>query len=147
MAQCVCVDASLAIAWIIRERFTDSALALRGAWVRETVELVAPPIFPSEVTSTIRRMAYQGALSPEEGRQALERAPAWPVTVREDSDDLQRQAYELATRFNRPRAYDAQYLALAEAEGCELWTGDERLINALQGQLPWAHWIGDYTPP
>jgi predicted nucleic acid-binding protein len=143
----VCIDASLAISWIVRERFTDSALALRRSWARDTVELVVPPIFPSEVTSTIRRTVYQGAISPEDGRRALERALAWPVTVSEDGDDLQRQAYELATRFNRPRAYDAQYLAVAQAEGSEFWTGDERLINSLQGQLAWAHWIGDYKSP
>ncbi len=38
-------------------------------------------------------------------------------------------------RLNRAAAYDSFYLALAESLGCELWTADQRLHNAVD--LPW----------
>jgi hypothetical protein len=37
-------------------------------------------------------------------------------------------------------------VALAERDGLELWTGDERLYNALHAQYPSVRWITDYQP-
>ena len=51
--------------------------------------------------------------------------------------DLEVQAWELAQQYNRPTAYDASYLALAESAGCELWTAGCRLVKAVAGALPW----------
>jgi predicted nucleic acid-binding protein len=38
--------------------------------------------------------------------------------------------------------YDSSYLALAEQEGVDLITADERLLNSVQKDLPWVRWIG-----
>jgi predicted nucleic acid-binding protein len=58
---------------------------------------------------------------------------------------LLRRAYELATQFNRPTAYDSQYLAVAERLNCEFWTADQRLFNAAHEQLPWVKWVGNFN--
>lgn len=59
--------------------------------------------------------------------------------------DLQRvAALALAHQVN---AYDSSYLALAEQEGCELWTGDLTLYRAVGKKLRWVRWIGDYFLP
>jgi predicted nucleic acid-binding protein len=50
---------------------------------------------------------------------------------------------ELAFQYNLA-AYDAVYLALAEAEGCELWTGDRPFYQAVKSEMPLVKWIGDY---
>jgi len=47
----------------------------------------------------------------------------YPVEYHED-DALLKTAFELAHRFNRPRAYDAQYLALATRLSCDFCTAD-----------------------
>ena len=39
---------------------------------------------------------------------------------------------------------DAHYLALAERENCEFWTADTRLLNAINGKLPWVHKLEEY---
>jgi len=52
-------------------------------------------------------------------------------------------AWQLAKQFDRPGAYDAAYLALAQLRGCELWTADERLYNAVSRELPWVKWVGE----
>jgi predicted nucleic acid-binding protein len=63
-----------------------------------------------------------------------------------DPPGLSEQALELAVRFNRPAAYAAHYLALAEHLGCPFWTADERLYNAVRPDLPYIQWLGDYRP-
>lgn len=57
---------------------------------------------------------------------------------------LLRRAFEIAVQFNRPTAYDSQYLAVAERLECEFWTADERLFNAVNQQLAWVKWIGNF---
>ncbi len=34
-----------------------------------------------------------------------------------------------------------QYLAVAATLGCDLWTGDRRLVNAVNA--PWVRWVGE----
>ena len=115
-------------------------------WVRERTRLLAPPLFRAEVTSVIRERVYRGEMQADDAGAALIGSFGWPIAIRDLGDSLQRRAFDIATQFNRPKAYDGQYLALAELLGCELWTGDRRLINVVAGKLPWLHWIGDYKP-
>lgn len=50
---------------------------------------------------------------------------------------------ELALAYNLA-AYDAAYLALAEGEGCELWTGDRPFYQAVRGKVSRIKWIRDH---
>jgi len=43
-------------------------------------------------------------------------------------------------------AYDAAYVALAESEGCELWTGDRPFYQVVRDGVPRVKWLGDYVP-
>jgi predicted nucleic acid-binding protein len=53
-----------------------------------------------------------------------------------------RQVLSLALRFDRS-AYDAAYLALAEATGQQMITANSRLYHAVENALDWVQWIGD----
>ena len=70
----------------------------------------------------------------------------YPVEFFED-DALLKSAYELADEFNRPRAYDAQYLLLAKRLSCEFWTADERMFNAVKDKFTDIRWLGKATSP
>jgi predicted nucleic acid-binding protein len=59
-------------------------------------------------------------------------------------DALLIRAYELATYYKRPTAYDSQYLAVAEHLSSELWTADERLFNTVSKDLEWVKWLGNF---
>jgi len=61
-----------------------------------------------------------------------------------DDPEVQKKAWELAKKFNLPRTYDMQYLAVAELENCELWTNDKRLANSLQGKVKRIRWVGEH---
>ena len=140
----VCLDASFVLEILLHDRFSERVVIWWGeAMERQTVANV-PPLFHPEVTSAIRKRVYLKKLERSDAGQALMDALEWPVDVWQgDHHLLQRRAFELAARFNRPRAYGSQYLALAELLGCELWTADERLVNAVRDELLWVRWIGD----
>jgi predicted nucleic acid-binding protein len=145
MNSLVCVDASILIKLVVGEEHSDRALALWSSWVDNGVEIVAPTLFPYEVTATLRKKVHRQLLTLAEGREAFAAALAVEVTPM-SPPGLHERAWELATRFNRPTAYDSHYLALAEVLGCEFWTADQRLFNAVLEELSWVRWLGDYQP-
>lgn len=141
MKSLVCVDAGIFIKVLLKESLSERARALWGRWAEE-VRVVAPTLFAFEVTSLLRKQAYRGLITPEEGEEpfALSQEAAVTLVRREG---LHRHAWEMAKRLNRPAAYDAHHLALPEMLGCEFWTADERLYNAVKDELPWVRWIGE----
>lgn len=104
---------------------------------------VTAPLFFAEVTSVLRESMHFGRILPEEGEDVFQAFEALGIRS-VDPPDLQRRAWKLAKEHKRPRAYDAQYLAVAESMGCDLWTADRRLLNAVP--IPWLRWLGDYEP-
>ena len=112
-------------------------------WSKDSRPVCAPSLLYAEVTSTIRERVYRGTVRAEHAGSLLSEALDWRITIWTDVRSIQATALGFATRFNRPKAYDAQYLAVAAALGCELWTADRRLVNAVAGQLSWVRWIGE----
>jgi len=103
----------------------EGADALRARMAGE--ELHAPQLIDYEVVSVLRGLTFGGHLT--EGRAqdaftdfhdlAVER---WPA-----SDALRRRAFQLRHNLS---AYDAAYIALAEALDCPLLTRDARISRA-----------------
>ncbi|MEM3433788.1 MAG: hypothetical protein QXP27_06395, partial [Candidatus Methanomethyliaceae archaeon] len=58
---------------------------------------------------------------------------------------LEEEILRLSQALNRT-AYDAAYLALAQKEHVPFLTGDERLYNAVKGELAWVQWLGQWRP-
>jgi predicted nucleic acid-binding protein len=143
----VCVDASFPLAFLLGDEEGRAASSRWSDWLRRGEQIVSPPLFRAEVTSAIRLRVFAGRVDVDEGRDALMRSLRWPVQTWDPTEPavLQIRAYELATRFNRPRAYDTQYLATAEMLSCDLWTADKRLFNAVGHHLPWVRWVGEET--
>jgi predicted nucleic acid-binding protein len=137
----VCVDASLALKWLIPSQQDSLADSLLEGWDRAGAELIGPPIFDAEVTSVIRLNVYTGKLLPQQGESAYQYFRELNVKIINPAI-LSLIAWELAKKYNRPRTYDMQYLALAELLDCELWTADKRLINCLREQNKRVHWVG-----
>jgi len=137
------LDANILIAFALAdEPLHTQATEKLLAWQSSAETLIAPRLFRSELTAVVRKAVYQGRIAGDQGRAILVRLLEYPVTLYED-DALLMAAYDLAARFNRPRAYDTQYMALAERFGCPFWTADERLVNSTQGTFSLIRWLGN----
>ncbi len=140
----VVVDASLVAMWVLSELYSPLALVLADSWAQAEIQPVAPPFMMAEVTSAIYKRVRRGELDLAQAEGALDVVLGFGVRV-EEHPRLHRRALALAYRLDRPSPYDAYYLALAELHSCEVWTGDERLYNAVRSELPWVRWIGSYS--
>lgn len=122
------VDASvLAVALLDDATDGDAARArLRGE------QLAAPALVDLEVVSVWRRLARGGHLDARRVRLALEDLRALPLE-RVDHTHLIERGWELRDNLT---VYDAAYVALAEALGATLLTGDARLAKATGPRCP-----------
>ena len=139
----VCADAGLALKLVLPEPDSGLARDLWERWKAERALVIAPTLWGYEIVSVIRNRAHRGQIPAEVEEEALAVLQGLPVQLMAPVG-LHRRAWELARQFDRPAAYDAHYLALAEMAGCPFWTADERLVNAVHGELDWVHWLGDY---
>jgi predicted nucleic acid-binding protein len=85
-----------------------------------------PDLADVETVSVLRKRWIAGTLTARRFRQAVDDLAALPLT-RYPTGPLMSRAYELRANIT---AYDASYVAVAEALGCVLVTGDGRLARA-----------------
>jgi len=136
----VCVDASLAVKLVVRESFSDQALALWQNWIENDVECIAPPFFPFEVSSVIRNKYIRKQLTGEEAERAFDTFTKLNFIILMP-EALLKEAWDMTKELGLPTLYDTAYLALARLCNCEFWTADEVLLNSLRGKFPWVKWI------
>lgn len=142
----ICLDASVAVKLILDEEWSRLVEALLADSVELDEPIVAPPLLPIEVTNTLlKRMRPPTSFSFDEASYLLGRFLEFPIEIR-NPNGLHGQALSLAHAYGLPAAYDAHYLALSAALGCDFWTDDRRLLSALGGRLPFVRPIGEYRP-
>jgi predicted nucleic acid-binding protein len=140
----ICVDASVAIKWLLNEERSDRAIVLYEATAKANQPIVAPPLLPLEITNILRqRMRADDGISLTRATEHLAAFLALPIEFHNPAG-LHFQALVLADALGLPATYDAHYLALAEQLGCELWTDDLRLMKHVAASLPFVRWIGDH---
>ena len=137
----VCIDANLVIDTLVPGPRTEATVNLLAQWRKNQVQLIAPTLLAFEVTANLRRFVYTDVLSIEQGERVFSDFQRMNIDY-SNRRDIIPLAWKLAKEFNRPRAYDTAYLALAQLKGCEFFTADERLYNAVHDTLDWVRWIG-----
>ncbi len=119
----IVVDASV-LANAVGDDGGDGRLA--RAELRAAGELAAPDLVDIETTAVFRKRWLAGTMSTERFEAAIGDLAELGVH-RVPALRLVRRAFELRASVS---AYDAVYVALAEALDCELLTGDRRLATA-----------------
>jgi predicted nucleic acid-binding protein len=137
------VDCSLVVKWkITAEDYAAQAEELLLDWQTRCVEVCAPILVQAEVMSAFLRAHRRGRVSRAEAEEAIRDLLALPFVLFDVAPILVR-AFEIAQTHNQ-RSYDCIYIAVTEREGMELWTGDQRLYNALHTHFAFVRWVGDY---
>jgi len=116
----IVVDASALLEALLR---TSAAKAVEGRLFAPRQTLHAPHLLDVEVAQVIRRYASNGEIDGERGRMALADLADFPLR-RYPHDVLLPRIWALR---NNLTAYDAAYVALAEALDTPLLTRDKRL--------------------
>lgn len=121
-----CVDASATVPWIIAHPLRQAVSPFWLKAIGDGSRIAAPVLIYSEVTTALRRLASARVISHEDAVLALGRMLVLPLASRHGAALYQR-ALELAQALELSKAYDTQYLAVAQLEGCELVTADATL--------------------
>lgn len=121
----VVVDASVAVKWFNREEYSESALRLLHDYLGGRIELVAPYLIIYEVCNALR---YNPDFGEEDVKEAVNHLLNLQMSLRLLDRDHAARAVSLAYRAGLT-LYDTVYLALAESEGAELYTSDEKLLS------------------
>src|ERR1039458_459010 len=119
----IVVDASALLESLLR---TPAAEAVERRLFAPDQTLHVPHLLDVEVAQVIRRYAANGEIDSERGRAALADLAAFPLR-RYPHDFLLPRVWDLR---NNLTAYDAVYVALAEALDATLLTRDHRLAAA-----------------
>ena len=119
----IVVDAS-ALLEVLLNTFAGSLVARRLFTKNETLH--TPHLLDLEIAQVLRRYALAGELNPTRGLQALEDLADFPLT-RYPHDLLLPRIWELRHNIT---AYDAAYIALAEALAAPLLTRDAACLGA-----------------
>jgi predicted nucleic acid-binding protein len=135
------VDASVVLRAFFRDEHQSHAQALMRGHVSGQVQLTAPTSLLYELTHAAWQGERRGRISGTDAEAILTAFEGLGIGLEAVS---WRQVLAVARRFNRS-AYDAAYLALAEARGEPLVTADLRLYRAVHEQLEWVQWLGDVT--
>ena len=136
----VVVDASLALRWVLRDEKETRVDDLLRQWATSLTQMLVPPLFLSEIINALYLSVRRRRLTLEEARLALATIIQVGLEVTEPAE-LYRRSLDLAAEYDLTNAYDAQYMALAEIESCELWTADERLVRAVKPSPSWIRLI------
>ena len=119
----IVVDASALIEVLLG---TSVASRLTERFFADGETLHAPHLLDVEVAQVLRRYALGGLFGAERGVEALDDLADFPL-VRYPHQPLLPRIWELRHNVT---AYDAAYLALAEALGAPLVTRDAKLASA-----------------
>jgi predicted nucleic acid-binding protein len=119
----IVVDASALLEALLR---TPAAEAVERRLFEPEQTLHAPHLLDVEVAQVVRRYASAGEIDAERGRAALADLADFPLR-RYPHDFLLSRVWDLR---NNLTAYDAVYVALAEALDAPLITRDQRLAAA-----------------
>ena len=146
MRKTVVVDTNIALKWVLEEKDSNNAIALLAEWKREKAVVLAPSLLIYEASNILHREMRAKKISNDIAQSGIQLLLRTVTLVSPNEPALYLRAMALSERFGLPAACDAQYLALAEREECELWTEDTKLRRAVQNEIEWVKTLADFRP-
>ncbi len=128
------LDSSVALKWVLTEPDSPRARSVRDDFRNNLHELLAPDVFPVEVAHALTRAERKGIIKPPDAARLLADILSTPMPLHASWPLLPR-AVAMSSAM-RCGVYDCLYVALAEREGCELITADDKLLKKLATPFP-----------
>jgi len=126
------LDASVAIAWYLPERFSAQARHWQRRMMRDELRFIVPDLHHWEVANVLRTYVRRGELEPELAHEIYDLHLDAPLEALAPD---RREVLQTALRFDAS-AYDAVYIALSLAH-------DAPLVTAERTTTPWVVKLGD----
>jgi predicted nucleic acid-binding protein len=135
------LDCSVALKTVLPEVDSGKAIRLLKEYRHAIHELLAPDIFAPEVANGLASAERQARIQSAEASiflsDVMQNAP-----VIHSSTPLLARAIEISVA-NKLAVYDCIYLALAEAEGCEMVSADDMLVRKMRAKFPFLVRLAD----
>jgi predicted nucleic acid-binding protein len=128
------LDASVALCWVIPRPLSPKALILRDEYRQQIHELIAPSVYPQELANALTKSERQ-KLIPVGDARPLSRDVLSTSPVLHGTGPIFYRAIDISSQ-TRSGFYDCLYVALAEREGIEFITTDDKLLKNLQARFP-----------
>ena len=125
------LDSSVALKWALPKIGASKALAFRDDVRNKIHEIIAPDVFPSEVAHALTKAERMKVIPIGDAKKHLLAI----LTVGPDLHPyipLLTRAVDISSA-TQIAITDCIFVALAEREGCELLTADDKLIKNLPG--------------
>ncbi len=146
-SEVIIVDANIAVWAVVPVVAEIPTLDRLQRWHQRQRRILAPALWIAEAVSAIRLLLYKKLISLTEAEQAVDDLFDLEIRTIPMTRPLCQAALEWASKLQQARAYDSQYLALAERENGWVWTADKRLVNgAKQAGFSKIAWIGEGEP-
>ena len=128
------LDISAALCWVLPRPASPHAGRLRADYSQGVHDLIAPSIYPAEAASALTKAERQQLVPIGQASILLADILTTPPALH-PYEPLLLRAVDISSQ-TRGGLYDCLYVALAEQEGCELVTDDQKLIANLKPRFP-----------
>lgn len=134
------LDASVALSWVMPRPSSSKALSLRDDFRNRVHEVIAPSTFGAEVASGLTKAERLKLIPVGDGVHLLADILRTSPLLHAHDPFLFR-ATEISSTI-RSGLHDCLYIALAEREGCEFVTVDDKLLKNVQRTFPFVIHLG-----
>jgi predicted nucleic acid-binding protein len=139
------LDASVALKWQFEdEEATGTSMALLEDFVVGKIDLISLTLFDYEIVNAINVAINRKRMEETIGYRAINDITSMGIELR-SFNDLIEPTFRMARKYGLS-PYDCAYIALAEKEKCDFFTGDKKLFHLIKNYFSWVKWVGDYRP-
>jgi predicted nucleic acid-binding protein len=137
------IDASVALKWQFKdEPETEASIQMLTDFIEGKISIFSPTLFAYEIVSAVYIAVSRKRIKEDEGIEIIRDIIGIGVVLA-DFSGSEENTFRMANTYRRS-VYDCAYLALAQKESCNFYTGDKRLFNSMKNKTSFVKWIGDY---
>lgn len=144
MAKIIVFDASLTLAWVLKEKnYPNKVKQILDDMVGAKITPIAPTIWLYETINGLHSAILSSRINPKLSGSYLSTVlEVSPQLI--DLEQIVYETFQIATDL-RISVYDASYIALAKSQKCDFITGDEKLFRKISGKIGFVKTISQYS--